>query len=385
MTRFTIVTFVLTVFLACNVRAEPAETLPSWSDTETKQQIVAFVKSVTDENADTFVPPAERIATFDNDGTLWAEQPAYFQLLFIFDRVKAMADKHPEWRDAEPFKSVLADDMEGVMASGEEGLLKLTAATHAGMTAEEFANAAADWLETARHPTLNRRFVEAVYQPQLELLEYLHANGFKTFIVSGGGIDFLRLFAEETYGIPPEQVVGTSTSVKYELRDGKPVIVKQAEGLFVNDKEGKPVGIYQHIGRRPILAFGNSDGDYEMLQYTTTPSSEDDTTPRLGLLLRHDDADREFAYDRSSPIGKLARGLDTAADHGWVIVSMKQDWQTVFSDRMSTSTEVSLARPLFIEGNNVEARPLDCCSVLPARGGIAYNRPTDADGPSPRR
>ncbi|NBC10405.1 MAG: haloacid dehalogenase-like hydrolase [Planctomycetes bacterium] len=306
------------------------EPLPSWNDGAAKQRIVSFVEAVTDESAGTFVPEAQRIATFDNDGCLWAEQPAYFQLLFILDRVKAMAPDHPEWKTTEPFKSVLADDMKGVMASGKEGLAKLAAATHTGMTSEEFADAAHDWLATAEHPTLGRPYTELVYQPQLELLDYLRANGFKTFIVSGGGIDFLRVFAEEVYGIPPEQVVGTSVAAAYEVRDGVPVIIKKPEGLFVDDKEGKPVGIYQHIGRRPILAVGNSDGDFQMLEYTTASRGQDDATPRLGVLIHHDDAEREFAYDRESHVGRLDRGLDEAAGRGWLVVSMKTDWARVF-------------------------------------------------------
>ena len=318
--------------------AQADDPLPSWNDTETKVAIISFVESVTQEDGETYVPPAERIATFDNDVTLWAEQPAYFQLLFILDRVKAMAPDHPLWQDTEPFKSVLADDMPGVMASGKEGLAKLAAATHTGVTAEQFAADVSDWLASAKHPTTGRPYTEMVYQPQLELLDYLRANGFKTFIVSGGGIDFLRVFAEEVYGIPPEQIVGSSIEATYEIRDGVPVIVKQPKGLFVDDKDGKPVGIYQHIGRRPILAVGNSDGDFQMLEYTTTPApapgsgGETGATPRLGILLHHDDAEREWAYDRDSHVGQLDRGLDEGPQRGWLIVSMRTDWARVFPE-----------------------------------------------------
>ncbi|MEQ8848021.1 HAD family hydrolase [Botrimarina sp.] len=307
--------------------AAAEDPLPSWNDTPAKQAIVDFVQRVTDRSGDHFVPPAERIATFDNDGTLWAEQPAYFQLLFAFDRVRAMAGDHPEWRHEEPFKSVLAGDYRSAAASGKEGLVKVLAASHTGMTADDFRSAAKEWLATSEHPTLGRRYADCLYQPQLELLEYLRANGFKTFIVSGGGIDFLRAFAEEAYGIPPEQVVGTSIDATYEFRDGVPVIVKQPSGLFVDDKAGKPVGIYQHIGRRPILAVGNSDGDFQMLEYTTTREG-----PSLGVLVHHTDAEREFAYDRDSHVGKLDRGLDEAPQRGWVVVDMAKDWSTVFGE-----------------------------------------------------
>jgi heat shock protein HslJ/phosphoglycolate phosphatase-like HAD superfamily hydrolase len=301
--------------------------LPSWNDTDTKTSIIAFVEKVTAEGTPDYVPPAERIAVFDNDGTLWAEQPAYFQLLFALDRVREMAPQHPEWQTTEPFQSALAGDTPGLMAGGMEGLAKILAASHANITADEFADSARDWLATAKHPQTGMRYAEMVYQPMLELLEYLRANDFKTFIVSGGGIDFLRVFAEQTYGIPPEQVVGSSVAAKYELRDGVPTIVKQAEGLFVDDKEGKPVGIYQHIGRRPIFAAGNSDGDFQMLEYATAGDG-----PRFGLLLHHTDAEREFAYDRDSHIGKLDRGLTEAKQRGWVVIDMKQDWIQIWPE-----------------------------------------------------
>jgi phosphoglycolate phosphatase-like HAD superfamily hydrolase len=316
------------IMLAVSASPANADPLPSWNDTPTERAIVSFVERTTSEDSPDFVPTAERVAVFDNDGTLWAEQPAYFQLLFALDRIKAMAREHPEWKETEPFQSVLAGDMEAVMASGKEGLAKILAASHTGMTSDEFASAVADWLAGAEHPTLERPYTSLVYQPQLELLDYLRANGFKTYIVSGGGIDFMRVFAEEVYGIPPEQVVGSSVQATYEVRDGKPVIVKQPKGLFVDDKEGKPVGIYQHIGRRPIIAVGNSDGDFEMLEYTTAGEGL-----RLGILIHHDDANREWAYDRDSHIGKLARGLDEAGDRGWIVVSIKDDWSRVFDAR----------------------------------------------------
>lgn len=318
-----VVTILSSVHLTAGGRDD--DPLPSWNNTATKKSIVAFVEKVTTTESPDFVPPAERIAVFDNDGTLWAEQPAYFQLLFALDRVKQMAPQNPEWQTTEPFKSALAGNMQGLMAGGMEGLTKILAASHANITAEEFADAVRDWLATAKHPMTGKRYVEMVYQPMLELLEYLRAHNFKTFIVSGGGIDFLRVFAEETYGIPPEQVVGSSVAAKYEMRDGVPTIVKQAEGLFVDDKEGKPVGIYQHIGRRPIFASGNSDGDFQMLEYATAGDG-----PRFGLLLHHTDAEREFAYDRDSHIGKLDRGLTEAKQRGWVVIDMKLDWKKIF-------------------------------------------------------
>jgi hypothetical protein len=304
-----------------------ADPLASWSDGASKARIVSFVQGVTDPTGKTYVPPAERIAVFDNDGTLWTEQPMYFQLAFILDRVHALAPQHPEWKTTEPFKSVLAGDMAGVAAAGEHGLLELMAATHAGMTSEEFARIVADWLATARHPRFKQPYGELTFAPMRELLDYLRANGFKTYIVSGGGVEFMRVFAERVYGVPPEQVIGSSIKTKYEVRDGQPVIVRLPEVDFIDDKAGKPVGIHKHIGRRPILAFGNSDGDFEMLEYTTSGPG-----PRLGLIVHHDDGEREYAYDRKSSVGRLERGLDEAAQRGWVVVSMKSDWRTVYYD-----------------------------------------------------
>ncbi|MEQ8843653.1 MAG: HAD family hydrolase [Phycisphaerales bacterium] len=314
------------VVLACvSVLARAQDALPSWNDGPSKRAIMDFVEKTTTEGSPDFVPAAQRIATFDNDGCLWAEQPVYFQLIFAVDRVKAMAAAHPEWQEQEPFKSAISGDMDALMASGKEGLAKILAASHTGMTTDEFADSVRRWLDTARHPTTGKKYTQMVYKPMLELLEYLRANGYKTFIVSGGGIDFLRVFAEEVYGIPPEQVVGTSVAAKYEVRDGVPVLIKQPEGLFVDDKEGKPVGIHQHIGRRPVFAAGNSDGDFQMLEYTTAGDG-----PRLAMLVHHTDAEREWAYDRDSHIGRLERGLDEAEQRGWVVVDMARAWNTIF-------------------------------------------------------
>jgi len=308
--------------LAASATADP---LPSWNNGSSKQSIISFVERTTIADSPDYVVPAERVATFDNDGCLWAEQPLYFQLIYMIDRIKALAPDHPEWKDEEPFASILKGEVEKSLAGGEKSLLEMAMATHAGITTEEFSQSVRDWLATARHPKTGRLYNEMVYQPMLEVLAYLRANGFKTFIVTGGGIDFVRVFAAETYGDPPEQVVGSSIRTGYEIRDGKPVLVKLPELNFINDKDGKPVGIHQHIGRRPIAAFGNSDGDFQMLEWTTT-----ERTPSLGVYIHHDDSEREWAYDRDSHIGKLDRGLDEAPERGWVVVSMKDDWKAVF-------------------------------------------------------
>jgi hypothetical protein len=305
--------------------AGAADPLPSWNDTASRRAIVAFVEEAVREGAPGFVPPAERIAVFDNDGTLWSEQPMYFQAIFAFDRVRALAGRHPEWREKEPFASVLKGNAEAALAGGERSLLEMTLATHAGMSTEEFESIVRDWLASARHPGTGKRYTEMVYQPMLELLVYLRARGFKTYIVSGGGVEFLRVFAEEVYGVPPEQVIGSSIKTKYEVRGGKPVIVRLPEVSFIDDKEGKPVGIQQHIGRRPILAFGNSDGDFQMLEWTTTGKG-----PRFGLLVHHTDREREWAYDRKSHVGRLERGLDEAHARGWTVVDMKADWRQIY-------------------------------------------------------
>lgn len=314
----------ITVCALITALAHAQDPLPSWSETASKKAITGFVGRVITAGSE-FVPPTERIAVFDNDGTLWAEQPMYFQALYIFDRIKALAPQHPEWKDKEPFASVLKGDFKAALVGGEKGLLAMTMATHADLTAEEFNKSVTDWLATAKHPKNGKPYTEMVYQPMLELLTYLRANGFKTFIVSGGGIDFIRPWAEKVYGIPPEQIIGSSIKSKYELRDGKPVIVKLPEINFIDDKVGKPVGIHHHIGRRPIFAAGNSDGDFEMLEWTTGGKGA-----RLGMIIHHTDAEREWAYDRESHIGKLVKGLDEAAAKGWTIVDMKNDWKTIY-------------------------------------------------------
>jgi phosphoglycolate phosphatase-like HAD superfamily hydrolase len=286
---------------------------------------VKFAGEVTRGGGPNFVPPAERIAVFDNDGTLWAEQPIYFQLAFALDRVKELAPQHPEWKEKEPFASLLKGDLKAALAGGEPAIFQIVMATHAGMTTGEFEKIVKEWIATAKHPVTKRLYTEMVYQPMLELLAYLRANGFKTFIVSGGGIEFMRPWADRVYGIPPEQVIGSSGKLKFELRDGKPVLVKLPEVNFIDDKTGKPVGIQMHIGRRPILAFGNSDGDLQMLQWTAAGSGM-----RFAGLVHHTDAEREWAYDRTSHIGALDKALDEANAKGWTVVDMKKDWKTVF-------------------------------------------------------
>jgi phosphoglycolate phosphatase-like HAD superfamily hydrolase len=302
-----------------------ADALPSWNDSKTKRSIVAFVERVTNPSSPTFVAPSERITVFDNDGTLWAEQPMYFQLAFAIDRVKALAPQHPEWRTKEPFASLLGGDLRAALAGGEHAVAEIVAVSHAGMT--EFQGLVREWTQTARHPTLNRRYTELGYRPMLELLRYLRANGFKTFIVTGGGIEFVRTWAEEIYGIPPEQVVGSVGKQELELRSTGPVLVKLPAIDFVDDRAGKPVGIQRFIGRRPIAAFGNSDGDLEMLQWAAAGPGA-----RLMLLVHHTDAQREWAYDRESPVGKLDKALDEARAKGWAITSMKNDWNSIFAD-----------------------------------------------------
>ena len=309
--------------LAANAYA--ASPLPSWNDTGSKQAIIKFVESVTKKGSPDFVPREQRIATFDNDGTLWAEQPMYFQFFFVADRVKALTSQHLEWKTKEPYASLLKGDMKGALAGGEKGLMELVAATHSGMTTEKFERTVTDWIATAKHPRSGKPFTAMVYQPMLGLLSYLRAHGFKTFIVSGGGIEFVRPWTEKVYGIPPEQVIGSSGGLKYEVRDGKPVLVKLPEIALVDDKEGKPVAIQRHIGRRPIAAFGNSDGDLQMLQWTCGGSG-----PRFCLYVRHTDAEREWAYDRDSHIGKLDKGLDEARAKGRTVVDMKNDWKRIY-------------------------------------------------------
>jgi hypothetical protein len=300
--------------------------LPSWNEGASKRAIVEFVARVTREGGPDVVPPAERIATFDNDGTLWCEHPMYVHLAFALDRVKAMAPLHPEWKDKQPFKAALDGDMKTLAASGERGLGELILATHAGMTSEEFARIVTDWLATARDPRFRRPYTELVYQPMLELLAYLRANGFRTYIVSGGGVEFIRPWSERVYGVPPEQVVGSSIKTKFEIRRGIPILFRLPEMNFVDDGPGKPIGINEHIGRRPIAAFGNSDGDLEMLQWTTLGAAG----ARFGLIVHHTDAEREYAYDRQSHFGKLDVALDAASTNRWTVVDMKKDWKRIF-------------------------------------------------------
>ncbi len=299
--------------------------LPSWNDGTAKKTIIEFVAKVTKEGQPDFVPVADRIAVFDNDGTLWAEQPMYVQFAFTVDRVKALAPKHPEWKTKEPFASLLKNDLQGALAGGERAMLETVMATHAGMTTEEFEEFVKEWMATARHPRFERPYSDMVYQPMIELLTYLRANSFKIYIASAGGVEFMRTVAEQIYGVPPEQVIGSSIKTKFELRNGRPVLARLPELDFVDEKDGKPVGIHKFIGRRPILAFGNSDGDLQMFQWTAAGPG-----PRLVGLVHHTDADREWAYDRRSPFGKLDRAFDEAQAKGWTVVDMKKDWNRVF-------------------------------------------------------
>lgn len=317
--------FASLIVFAGSARADAP--LPSWHDGAAKKAIVDFVARVTTAGAKDYVPEAARIATFDNDGTLWAEQPMYFQFLFALDRVKALAPQHPEWKDKEPFASLLKGDMKGALAGGERAMLEIVMATHAGMTTAEFERIVNDWVTTAKHPKTGRHFIEMVYQPMVELLAYLRAHGFKTFIVSGGGIEFMRPWAEKVYGIAPEQVVGSSIKTKFEMRDAKPVLVRLPELNFIDDKDGKPVGINQHIGRRPIAAFGNSDGDRQMLEWTQAGAGA-----RLMMLVHHDDVEREYAYGAESKIGTFSDALTAEAKQNeWTIISMKNDWKRIFA------------------------------------------------------
>jgi len=325
-TYFWLLLSVLLIFSCKEQVTDNSDHLPSWNDSSAKQSIINFVKDVTNEDSPTYVSPDDRIAVFDNDGTLWSEKPFYFQLFFAIDRVKELAPKHPDWKTTQPFKAVLENDMETLFSFGEHGLLELVMATHAGMTTDEFAQIVKNWIAKAKHPRFNRPFTDLVYQPMLELLGYLRANGFKTFIVSGGGIEFMRPWVEEVYGVPPEQVIGSSIKTKFEMRDGKPVLVRLPEIDFIDDKEGKPVGINKFIGRKPIAAFGNSDGDLQMLQWTAGGEGN-----RLMVYIHHTDAEREWAYDRKSSVGRLNKGLDEANQKGWTVVDMKKDWKVIYS------------------------------------------------------
>ena len=312
----------LILSLLFSLSLHAADALSSWNDGKSKTDIINFVKAVTDKNSPDFVVEKDRIATFDNDGTLWSEQPVYFQLFFAIDRVKALAPQHPEWKTTQPFQAVLEGDMKALMKSGKKGLLELVMTTHTGMSDEEFDAIVIEWIKTAKHPTKNVHYSELVFQPMLEVLDYLRANGFKTFIVSGGGIDFMRPWASEVYGIPKNQIVGSQIMVKYE--DKK--LVREPKIRFIDDNVGKPVGIHFHIGQRPIAAFGNSDGDFEMMEYTEANKN----ARTFQLYVHHTDEKREWAYDRKSHIGKLDKGLDYAKEHNWTIVDMKNDWKVVY-------------------------------------------------------
>jgi len=322
---------------ATTARARTNDPLPSWNAGKAKQSIIEFVGKATTPGSPDFVPVARRIATFDNDGTLWCEKPVPVQLYFVVDRVKALAPQHPEWATTEPFASILRGDTKAALAGGDRALMEMFMATHTGNTTEEFEQIVKDWIATARHPKTGRLFTQMIYQPMLELLAYLRANGFKTFIVSGGGIEFMRPWTEQVYGVPPEQVVGSSVKTQFEMRDGKPVLARLPELNFNDDKGGKPVGINEHIGRRPVMAFGNSDGDLQMLEWTAAGSGA-----RFSLYVHHDDAAREYVYDREDGLARLDKGLDEAAAKGWTVVSMKDDWKTVFPTAQSTVTAIDV-------------------------------------------
>ncbi|MBB3975957.1 phosphoglycolate phosphatase-like HAD superfamily hydrolase [Rhizobium azooxidifex] len=327
MSRVLRVLFFIILVLPVTVLAQQvlAQELPSWNDGARRQAIVDFVKRVTTEGGPDYVAQAERIAVFDNDGTLWSEQPFYFQLGFIIDRVKALAPEHPEWQQKEPFRSILAGDLAAIADSGQKGLVELGMVTHAGMTTEAFETIVTNWFATARHPKTGRLYDEMTFVPMVELLEYLRANGFKTYIVSGGGIEFMRPMTEGAYGVPPEQVVGSSIVTEYKEVDGKPMLERLPKIDFIDDGPGKPVGINTFIGRRPIFAAGNSDGDYEMLRWVTSGSR-----PSLGIIVHHTDAVREYAYDRKSHFGRLDKALDEAGERGWQVVDMKADWKKIY-------------------------------------------------------
>ncbi|MEN8157616.1 MAG: HAD family hydrolase [Bacteroidota bacterium] len=314
--------------VGCTITPESAkqtDSLPSWNEGEVKESILSFVEDVTNGQSENFVAVEDRIAVFDNDGNLWSEKPAYFQLFFAIDRVKAMAPEHPEWMSQQPFQSILEGDLETFASFGEHGILEVVMATHVGMSALEFKKVVAEWLSTASHPRFDRPYTELVYQPMLELISYLQENDFKTFIVSGGGIDFMRVWVEEVYGIPRDQVVGSSIKTEFVMVDGVPEIRRLAELDFIDDKAGKPVGINRFIGRRPIFSSGNSDGDLQMMQYTAAGEGS-----RFMLYLHHTDAEREWAYDRESHVGRLDRGLDEAREKGWSVIDMKADWKVVY-------------------------------------------------------
>jgi phosphoglycolate phosphatase-like HAD superfamily hydrolase len=332
---------IASVLLACqsnqSMKPNPTEQiiesdlLISWQDGRSKKSIIDFVTKTTTEGSADFIPEADRIAVFDNDGTLWSEQPMYFQLAYAIDFVKKEATTHPEWKEKEPFKSLLEGNLTKVLAGGEHALVQLVMASHAGMSTEEFESSVTQWLSTAVHPKTGKPYQEMIYQPMIELLEFLRAHQYKTFIVSGGGVDFMRVWAEKAYEIPPYQVIGSSIKSAYEVVDGKPTIVKLPELNFIDDKEGKPIGIHQHIGKQPVFAAGNSDGDYQMLDYTTSG-----TGLRFGMIVHHTDSIREFAYDRGSSIGRLEKGLDDAKTKGWLVIDMAKDWKTIYPEKSTT-------------------------------------------------
>ncbi len=329
-------TLVVFAFLlaSCNLKEKQPDRetstndpLPSWQEGTTKQAIIDFVTNTTKEGVG-FIPMADRIACFDNDGTLWSEQPMYFQFAFALDQVKVMAPQHPEWKNKQPFKALLEGDLKTALAGGEKALLEIVMTAHSGMTTEEFDKTVTDWMATATHPKTGKHYNEMIFQPMVELLIYLRTNGYKTFIVSGGGVDFMRPWVEKAYGISPDQVVGSSGKVKYDTLDGKPVLIKLPEINFIDDKQGKPIGIHQYIGKRPVFTVGNSDGDYAMLQWTSTATDY----PRFGMIVHHTDSVREWAYDRDSHIGKLEKGLEDAAKYNWKVVDMKVDWKNIYPE-----------------------------------------------------
>lgn len=303
--------------------------LPSWNDSARKQALLDFVTAATTQGGPGYIEPGDRIATFDNDGTLWSEQPMYFQGIFAFDRLREMAPDHPEWATTQPFQAVLENDMAALGAAGEHGLMQIIAATHAGITDTAFTGEVTDWIDTAKHPRFDRLYTDLVFQPMLEAMDYLRANDFETWIVSGGGIDFMRAWTEPVYGIPTDQVIGSQIEITYQDVDGVPSFQREAELFFLDDKDGKPVAISRHIGKPPVIAFGNSDGDFEMLRYTTGQQG-----PRLGMIVHHTDAEREWAYDRDSSIGRLDKALDAAPDMGWQVIDMKNDWAVIYPFEM---------------------------------------------------
>jgi phosphoserine phosphatase len=366
-TQYLIAITLLCALALTTTIAHAADALPSWNDGPAKQSIVEFVTKVTMPDSPDFVPVPERIATFDNDGTLWAEQPLPVQLYFALDRVKALAPQHPEWKTKEPFASLIKGDVKPALAGGDHAILELFIATHAGMTTDEFKQIVKDWLATAKHPKTGKLFTDMTYQPMLELLAYLRANGFKNYIVSGGGIEFMRPWTEQVYGIPPEQVIGSSIKTKFEMRDGKPVLMRLPELNFNDDKADKPVGIHRHIGRRPIAAFGNSVGDQQMLEYTQGGAGV-----RFMLLVLHDDAAREFPYGPARGLPDVKLGAFTSAldEHakkdGWTVVSMKNDWKQVFAFEQSPVTAIDiLLEPDAVMLQHAEANNARLRAVFP--------------------